>query len=260
MLQNERRRVIKKTGNSLGSVNRMGNCNPVIGISSSVVDHGDIPSVHVHQKYITSVIQAGGVPVVIPLGDDEMAKIIVSKCDGIILSGGEDVDPHSYGEDPDPKLRKTNAARDEMELAVVKYAKEHKKPLFGICRGIAMLNAALGGTVIQDIEKNDDEAIKHYQKAERPNPTHEITVSEGSKLEGILGSRTVRVNSMHHQAAGQLAPDVIATAKASDGVVEAIEGTDKDWYVLAVQWHPEEMAAEDEAMHNLFKTFIDECK
>jgi len=238
----------------------MENSKPVIGISSSVVDHGDIPSVHVHEKYISSVIQAGGVPIVIPLGDDEVARIIVSKCDGIILSGGEDVDPHSYGEDPDPKLRKTNGARDEMELSVVKYAKEHKKPLFGICRGIAMLNAALGGTVIQDIEKNDADAIMHYQKADRPNPTHEITVIEGSKLEGILGSTTVRVNSMHHQAVGELAPNVKAAAKSSDGVVEAIEGTDTEWYVLAVQWHPEEMAAEDEAMHKLFKTFVDECR
>jgi putative glutamine amidotransferase len=238
----------------------MDDTKPVIGISSSVVDHGDIPSVHVHQKYISSVIQAGGIPVVIPLVDDEMAKVIVSKCDGFILSGGEDVDPHSYGEDPDPKLRKTSGKRDEMELAVVKYAKENKKPVFGICRGIAMLNAALGGTVTQDIESNYENPIKHYQTADRPNPTHEIMIEKGSKLQNIFGTETVRVNSMHHQAVGKLADGLVATAKATDGIIEGIEGTDNEWYALAVQWHPEEMAAQDEAMHNLFKTFVGKCK
>jgi putative glutamine amidotransferase len=238
----------------------MDQSKPVIGITSSVVDHGDIPSVHVHQKYISSVIQGGGIPVVIPLVDDEAAKTLVSKCDGFILSGGEDVDPHSYGEDPDPMLRKTNGARDQMELSVVKYAEESKKPVLGICRGIAMLNAALGGTVMQDIESQYEDPIKHYQTADRPDPTHVVEVSQGSELARIFGTDSVRVNSMHHQAVGTLADTLSATATAPDGIVEGLEGTYEDWYVLAVQWHPEEMAAEDEAMHKLFKTFIEKCR
>ena len=237
----------------------MTNNKPVIGITSSVVNHGEIPSVHLHEKYITSVTNADGIPVVLPIGsDEEMVNTWVTMCDGFILSGGEDVDPNSYDADPEPELRKTKGDRDETEIALVKAAIHQQKPIFAICRGIAMLNAALGGTIIQDIESNNDDAIKHYQTAARPDATHEISINEGSRLHKLIGSSKGRVNSMHHQAVGDLATNLISVAVAPDGVIEAVEGKDINSMVLGVQWHPEEMASEDEGMHNLFVNLVEE--
>ncbi len=232
---------------------------PVIGITSSVVDHNGIPSVHLHEKYILSVIEAGGIPLVIPLGTKEMTSVWISKCDGIILSGGEDVDPYSYGSDPAPGLRKTIRQRDTTEISMIKEACKVKKPIFAICRGIAMLNAALGGTVVQDIETDIKEPIKHYQTAARPNATHDITISADSQLYEIVGSSKTQVNSMHHQAIGEIAPTLKSVAYAPDGVVEALEGKVKKPMILGVQWHPEEMALENKIMLRLFENFIKEC-
>lgn len=233
---------------------------PVIGITSSVVDHNGIPSVHVHDKYIRSVIEAGGIPLVIPIGPEDMSGVWVSKCDGIILSGGEDVDPYSYGADPEPGLRKTIRQRDTTELSLIENACREKKPILAICRGIAMLNAALGGTVIQDIETELKEPIKHYQTAARPNATHDISISEDSLLYEIVGSAKTQVNSMHHQALGKIAPSLKSVAHAPDGVVEAVEGIDRQQpMMLGVQWHPEEMAMENKIMLKIFKKFVNEC-
>ncbi|MFC0273547.1 gamma-glutamyl-gamma-aminobutyrate hydrolase family protein [Metabacillus herbersteinensis] len=234
---------------------------PIIGITSSVVNHGEIPSAHLHEKYIASVTNAGGIPVVLPIGrDEEMVNTWVTMCDGFILSGGEDVDPNSYNANPEPELRKTRSDRDETELLLVKSAIDQQKPIFAICRGIAMLNAALGGTIIQDIETTIENPIKHYQTAARPDATHEISINEGSRLHNLIGSYKARVNSMHHQAVGDLAPDLVSVAVAPDGVIEAVEGKCSDSVVLGVQWHPEEMASEDESMHRLFVNLVEECQ
>ncbi|WP_017729421.1 gamma-glutamyl-gamma-aminobutyrate hydrolase family protein [Halalkalibacterium ligniniphilum] len=234
---------------------------PVIGISSSVVDHNGIPSVHLHEKYILSVQEAGGIPFVIPLGPKEMTEIWVSMCDGLILSGGEDVDPFSYGSNPEPGLRKTKRQRDTTENHLIEAAYKEEKPIFAICRGIAMLNTALGGTVIQDIETAIEEPIKHYQKAARPTPTHDVTVSENSMLYDLVGSSNIQVNSMHHQAIGKIAPALQAVAHAPDGVVEAVEGKESQKpMIIGVQWHPEEMALENETMLRIFERFVRECK
>lgn len=228
---------------------------PVIGITSSIVNHNHIPSVNLHERFIHSVIEAGGVPIVIPIGTDEMTEVWTSICDGIILSSGEDVDPNSYNANPVPKLQKTNGKRDKTEIALVKNAQKRKIPILAICRGITMLNVALGGTVIQDIETNNPHAINHYQQAERPEPTHEIQIDDDSRLYKIVNNSKMRVNSMHHQAIDKLAPVLKKVAIAPDGVIEAVEGA----LILGVQWHPEEMASEDPSMAYLFKDFISQC-
>ncbi|MCM3760964.1 gamma-glutamyl-gamma-aminobutyrate hydrolase family protein [Alkalihalobacillus oceani] len=233
---------------------------PIIGISSSVIDHNAIPSVHVHQKYIEAVSEAGGIPLVIPLGSKEKIEAWVSICDGLILNGGEDVDPRSYGAQPDPALRKTKAARDETEIQLVKEAVKKKKPVFGICRGIAMMNAALGGTVLQDIETLHDQPINHYQKAARPEATHDVLIERNSRLYEYLKKEQVRVNSMHHQAIGKLAPTLKKVGQAKDGIIEAVQETEEaPSYLLGVQWHPEEMAKDDRLMKSLFEHFIEAC-
>ncbi|WP_117170481.1 gamma-glutamyl-gamma-aminobutyrate hydrolase family protein [Paraliobacillus sediminis] len=232
---------------------------PVIGITSSNVTHNKLPSINLHEKYIQAIVTAGGVPVVIPTGPKDMAEVWVSICNGIILSSGEDVDPYSYHANPEPKLQQTNLKRDLMEIDLVKSAQQQNKPLLGICRGITMLNAALGGTVIQDIETANSKAIKHYQQSDREDPTHDVQIKEGSLLYKILNDTKIRVNSMHHQSINKLAPNLITVATALDGVIEAVEGPSDAPFMLGVQWHPEEMAHVDSRMQDLFQVFVHAC-
>ncbi|UOQ91972.1 gamma-glutamyl-gamma-aminobutyrate hydrolase family protein [Halobacillus shinanisalinarum] len=233
---------------------------PVIGITSSTVNHNNIPSINLHERYIRSVIQAGGIPAVIPTGTEEgMAEVWCSICSGIILSSGEDVDPNSYQAEPYPKIQKTNGKRDKLEIELVKNAQKQTKPILALCRGITMLNAALGGTVLQDIETNNSNAINHYQQAARPEPTHEIQIDNQSRLYQIFNRSNIRVNSMHHQAIDQLAPNLKPVAFAPDGIIEAVEGVNGTSLLWGIQWHPEEMASEDPSMVQLFKEFVTEC-
>lgn len=232
---------------------------PIIGITSSSVNHNNIPSVNLHEKYIQAVIDAGGIPVVIPTGTKELSEAWVYMCGGIILSSGEDVDPNSYHANPEPRLQETNEKRDLTEMDLVKYAQIQNKPILAICRGITMLNAALGGTVIQDIEKANPNAIKHYQQSARPDPTHDVQIEQSSRLYQIIRNSKIRVNSMHHQSIKELAPNLNAVAVAPDGVIEAIEGTNDSRFLMGVQWHPEEMAIKDLNMQRLFQAFIQSC-
>ncbi|WP_216828652.1 gamma-glutamyl-gamma-aminobutyrate hydrolase family protein [Alkalihalobacterium elongatum] len=228
---------------------------PVIGITSTVEKHNNLSSVHVHEKYIEAVLQAGGVPIVIPIGPVEMVKDWVAICDGIILSSGEDVDPYHFGATPHPLLQKTYNKRDQLEIELVKKA---QKPILAICRGISILNVAFGGTLLQDIEASNQEAIKHFQLAERPEATHQIKINEDSWLYDVLKVTNTRVNSMHHQAIDKIAANFKVVANATDGVIEAIEGVGAS-FMVGIQWHPEEMASNDPNMAELFKAFIAKC-
>lgn len=232
---------------------------PIIGISSTIEKHNNIPSVHLHEKFVRAVINGGGIPIVIPIGTDELAERTVSLCDGIILSSGEDIDPASYQANPAPQLQKTNLKRDKVEYALITYALKQQKPILAICRGLPMLNAALGGTVIQDIQTYMPNAINHFQQAERPEATHDIQIDIGSRLYQVFQSSKIRVNSMHHQAIDVLAHSLKIVASAPDGVIEAVEGMIEKPLLWGVQWHPEEMAVEDPSMVRLFKEFVAEC-
>ncbi|MFC7370245.1 gamma-glutamyl-gamma-aminobutyrate hydrolase family protein [Fictibacillus iocasae] len=232
---------------------------PIIGITSSTQKHNGLDSVSVHQKYVDSVITAGGIPFVLPIGNRETAKKSAEFCDGILLSGGEDLNPVSYDETPHPDVGKVNSKRDDFEIALVKYTREQKKPIFAICRGIASLNVALGGKLIQDVHSQLEKSIKHYQEAARGEVTHHVKVEKESLLHEITGQDELQVNSFHHQAVGRLADELKVSAKAPDGVIEAIEGKSRNPMMLAVQWHPEEMAHENEDMHKLFKAFVQEA-
>ncbi|MFC7061503.1 gamma-glutamyl-gamma-aminobutyrate hydrolase family protein [Halobacillus seohaensis] len=232
---------------------------PTIGITSSIVSHNNIPSVNLHERYIKTIIQSGGIPIVIPVGTNEMSEVWVSLCDGIILSGGEDVDPYSYQEHPGPKIQKTNRDRDEIEIELVKSARKQNKPIFAICRGVTMLNVALGGTLIQDIETSIPNAINHYQQAERPEATHEVKIEESTRLYRIFNRPKIRVNSFHHQAIDKLAPSLKKVAIAPDGVIEAVEGIDESFLMLGVQWHPSELTNGNPSMLRLYEEFINEC-
>ncbi|WNF38674.1 gamma-glutamyl-gamma-aminobutyrate hydrolase family protein [Bacillaceae bacterium IKA-2] len=232
---------------------------PIIGISSSFEKHNNTPSVHLHEKYVRAVIAGGGIPIVIPIVTGEMVERLVTMCDGIILSGGEDIDPVSYQANPIPQLQKTNLKRDKIEIELINHGFKKQKPILAICRGLPMLNVAFGGTVIQDIQTSIQNSINHFQQAERPEATHDIQIDVGSRFYQIFQMSKIRVNSMHHQAIGVLAPSLKIVATAPDGVIEAVEGINEASLIWGVQWHPEEMAEENSSMDRLFKEFVAEC-
>jgi len=233
------------------------NKKPVIGITGAYVNHNDyMEGVYVHHDYHKCVADNGGIPIILPYINPEVALETLSLCDGIILSGGEDVDPKFYDEDPHPQLGSTTPERDFVEIAMVKYALENNIPLLAICRGVQILNVALGGTLVQDIPSQVNEPIQHSQIVNRSRDTHWVTISNNSKLYQLIGSERVRVNSLHHQAIGHVANDLRVVAKSSDGIVEAVEYIHPTTFTIGVQWHPESMANTNEQMNKIFVEFI----
>jgi len=174
---------------------------------------------------------------------------------GLVLTGGEDVDPALYGEKRHEKVRSVNAARDATEAALIEAAKSRGKPVLAICRGIQILNVALGGTLVQDIPSHVDTPIAHDEDSPRDARSHEISVEPGSLIAKAVGTEHLTVNSFHHQSVKRVAAGMRVTARSRDGVIEGLEATD-DWWVLAVQWHPEEMTDSPEPWdRGLFKAF-----
>jgi putative glutamine amidotransferase len=234
------------------------NKKPIIGITGAYVKHTDhMEGVYVHHDYHNSVASNGGIPVILPYINSELAMEMVQLCDGIIISGGEDVDPSLYGQDPHPQLGPTIPQRDVVEIALVHYALEHNIPLLGICRGLQIINVALGGTLIQDIPSQVKEPIKHTQIVDRSRDTHWVMVSKDSKLYEMMGTDRIRVNSLHHQALDILSNDLRIVAQSSDGIIEAVEYTRyPTTFTVGVQWHPESMVKTNKQMNHLFAEFI----
>ena len=207
---------------------------PVIGITANYNDGNSMLA----DGYYKKVVAAGGVPLLIPPLDDTDAIInTLDRIDALILSGGGDYNPLFCGEEPSPRLHSINGERDLPELLITRLAYNRQIPMLGICRGIQTLAMALGGTVRQDIADTDG-LIKHSQDANRNVPTHSVSVCEDSVLHNIYGSRTIYVNSFHHQAVGEPGERFRVVASSCDGVVEAIESTEMK-SIIGVQWHPE---------------------
>ncbi len=230
---------------------------PVIGITgvARLVDGSERTGVN--SAYVASVLRAGGLPLILsPLIPLEMVASATDKLDGVLLTGGEDVSPDAYGAAPHPALGIVDPRRDDLELAVIRAAHTRSIPILGICRGIQLLNIALGGTLWQDLAAERPQSLPHNQAAGRTARTHPVTVVSGSRLASAVGDGRLEVNSFHHQAIRDLAPSLIATATALDGLVEGVEIADGGW-LLAVQWHPEEFYAEPSAPdHGLFTALI----
>lgn len=229
---------------------------PIIGVTMTT-NNGQYC---INEVYVKSVLQAGGIPVNIPFGTGSCAEQLLEKLDGLLFTGGVDVHPHYFHEEPHIHLGEIMQERDEVEMALLKGAVEKKVPILGICRGIQMLNVAMGGTLYQDIQSQYEQtAILHSQKAARKEPTHYVHIKKESKLYNIIGEEKIRVNSFHHQALKEVPEMFEITARASDNIIEAIELKDYP-YCLGVQWHPEEMAvAHDDSAKQLFKSFIEAC-
>lgn len=212
------------------------------------------------RDYCEALIGAGATPVHIPLvPDSSYIADVVAELDGILLPGSDtDVDPERYGEQPLPKLGTVIPDKDETDLLVLEAAETNRLPIFAICYGMQLLNVFRGGSLIQDIDSQMEEAIQHRQGLPLDRRSHSISVEAGSLLDKLLSVDvgTVKVNSHHHQAIGKLGKDLKATAFTSDGVVEAIEGTDPSRFVFGAQWHPEIDWQNDALSISLFEKFV----
>lgn len=212
-----------------------------------------------NSAYVKALESAGLIPLVVPpLSSNDSVAEIVSRVDGVLLTGGEDVEPSLYGQPRSPHCGESNIARDHTEIALVRAAQESRKPLMAICRGPQLLNVALGGTLIQDIPSEIPNALQHEDRADRAGRVHEVSIEPGSMLAKAVGANHITVNSLHHQAVRDIAPLLKATAHAPDGIIEGLESKSDDWWVLAVQWHPEEMNDSPEPWdRGIFKAFAD---
>lgn len=239
---------------------------PIIGVTATLKEDLDSVAhrplgffVRADLDYVEGVRGGGGAPVVLP-PIVEMAGEMVRNIDGLLLSGGSDLDPSYYGEEPLPELDVTIPERDAFEMALLEHALEREIPVLGICRGLQVINVALGGTLYQDLPSQvaANGLIAHRQQSPKWQWTHEVEVSGGSNIARIMEAGELRVNSYHHQAIKDLAEDLVAVAHASDGVIEAVEYPDlsRQWLV-GVQWHAEAMRdAESPEHRNLFSAHV----
>lgn len=231
---------------------------PLIGVTANFSEG----QLQLAPGYFRSVEAAGGIPVIIApkrMPNANMS-LLLDRIDGLLLSGGADINPILVGEDPVPALHGINTERDLFELTLTRLAYNRQIPMLGICRGIQVLAAALGGTIMQDIATSlpHTQLIKHSQDADRATATHFVEAVEGSRIAELLGKRFA-VNSFHHQAVGQCGPRFRITAQSADGVIEAIESTEMK-SIIGVQWHPECFIAEgDTCMMPLFQQFVNDA-
>ncbi|WP_432402515.1 gamma-glutamyl-gamma-aminobutyrate hydrolase family protein [Wukongibacter sp. M2B1] len=208
----------------------------------------------VSHNYIKSVYLAGGIPILIPLVDDkEFSKEYLETIDGIIFSGGDDISPLSYGENPIRHVQTICQERDEFEIEFFLEALKLNMPILGVCRGMQLMNVGLGGNLYQDINSEIENSLGHFPQGTSPhNLYHQIKIDEESKLFDIFRKTEIKVNSFHHQAVKKRAKDLKETAWASDGIIEAIEHEDRD-FVVGVQWHPEDLTIHHPVFLKLFR-------
>ena len=239
---------------------------PIIGITGTLKE--DVETVaerplgrflRADLDYVEGVVGAGGVPVVLPpVGDERVAGAVVRSLDGLLLSGGSDLDPGYYGEEAALELGPTLPERDTFEMALVGLALRRGIPVFGICRGMQVLNVALGGTLYQDLPSQwDGDVLKHRQATPKWQPSHEVEVRADSYIAEVMGREVVKVNSYHHQGIKDLAEGLVATGHSTDGVIEAVEANDfSERWLLGVQWHAEAMRGAGPPQESLFEAHV----
>jgi putative glutamine amidotransferase len=238
------------------------NFQPLVGISGGLIrtNEWSPPVVGHRQSYVEAVLQAGGLPVVLPpLTDLRALRTLYERLDGVLLSGGDDIDPVRYGEAPHPRLGAVSPERDTAELLLARWAIADGTPLLGICRGLQVINVARGGTLWQDLPSDHPEGLDHYASATLRRwdaIDHPVALAEGSRLAGLLGTTAIGLSSLHHQAVKRLGAGLRAVGYAPDGVVEAIEG-DGEAFVVGVQGHPETLwQATEPRWRWLFAAFV----
>jgi putative glutamine amidotransferase len=232
---------------------------PLIGITTYRQPHlQGFPLISIAEAYVQAVFQAGGIPVLIPLGiPDHQLQDLLTRLDGILFSGGGDIDPDRFGADPHPEVSFVDSDRDRIEIQLVLDAVQRGTPFLGICRGIQTVNVALGGTLYTHIPDQRPSGVHHPYIEGNPRDylAHSVQVQPETRLFNILGQSSLQVNSMHHQGIERPAPGTLVTAHAPDGLIEAIELSDHR-FGIAVQWHPEWLTGQA-PMRALFRAFVE---
>ncbi|MGL4848039.1 MAG: gamma-glutamyl-gamma-aminobutyrate hydrolase family protein [Clostridium sp.] len=237
----------------------------IIGISCNIAKARDCEAFpgftvqRIFTEYVEAITLAGGVPLLIPITDNlDVIKNQIDAIDGLLITGGYDINPLEYNEEPLKGLGITSNKRDFCEFNLLKYATSKNIPFLGICRGHQLLNVFNGGTLFQDMNSMDNFFVNHLQTGEPNKGFHTVSISKSSNLFNIFGEE-YSVNSFHHQSVKDLAPGFNVSAKSKDGCIEAIEKIDENNFFMGVQWHPEIMAKDDSKTLDLFKYFISKC-
>jgi len=230
---------------------------PLIGVSTSITVGANPERAYVNSAYLHAVQQAGGVPVALPpqLSSASMRQL-AGELHGLLLTGGGDMDPALFGEAPHATLYDVAPARDTLETSVLHVALDRGVPVLAVCRGLQVLNVALGGSLHQDVGTDPGTQMPHSQKEPRDQPTHKVKLTPGCRLAETLGADELEVNSMHHQAIKRLGRGLTAVAWAPDQIVEGAEIDDPSRFVLGVQWHPEELVGHSEPARRLFAALV----
>jgi len=239
---------------------------PVIGICcdtrlSTPADPRLVPleQEFLNRDYVRSVVEAGGAPVLLPCrGDQDVIAALLECVDGLVISGGDDMDPRHYRQEPVPGLERIDPLRDQLDLALIPAALERQVPMLCICRGLQSLNVILGGTLYQDIPSQVPEAVRHRQRAPWGYPTHLVTLAADSRIARVMGATEVDANSFHHQGIRDLGEGLKATGHTADGLVESVELPSHP-FCLGVQWHPEHMTPQHYHACALFAALIGAC-
>lgn len=234
---------------------------PPVAVTATTAIFRGVPRTRANVSYVMAARQAGLLPYILPvLGPEDADALLEGMC-GLILTGGEDVDPAHYGAPRHPALGEVHAARDAFELALVRAARERRLPTLAICRGVQVANVAMGGTLVQDLPSERPSAIGHEGGADRAARVHPVAVDAESRLARALGTAALTTNSFHHQALAAVAAGLRVVATAPDGVIEAVEGTTDDWWIVGVQWHPEELTTTPEPWEReLFASFAAQAR
>ncbi len=237
---------------------------PIIGITTfrEKREKGEYNAINF--GYAEAIIAAGGIPLFIPIMSEELTMEMLESdvLDGVIFSGGEDVAPRYYGEDPILQIAGTDTKRDEMEFKLLEEACRRNIPVLGICRGHQLINVAFDGTLYQDIDTQVQSAMGHHPKTiNRDELFHSVSIKKDSLIHDIFETEKIYVNSFHHQGVKKLGKGLKATAFSCEGVVEAFEAIDmKDRFILGIQWHPENLINRYPEFLGIFKAFVDRAK
>lgn len=238
----------------------MENKKPVIGLTSSFMIHEEMELVFLAHSYFDAIRHFGGIPLLIPvMATEEELTCLVDMCDGLLLTGGNDIDPVLFGENILNDTVVIAPERDSQEGKLIDMALERHLPILGICRGIQMLNVHLGGTLYQDIPSQIPSEVSHRMEKPYHRASHDCVLESGTPLHTLCGRSAIGVNSHHHQSIKDLAPGFVCMGRCSDGVVEAMYDPHKP-FCWGVQWHPERIWDIEDSSAKIFEAFINACK
>lgn len=231
---------------------------PIVAVTATSEAGRRYEEIRVHRAYTDAILAAGLVPLVVPPMAQDAIAAIMDTVSGLVLTGGDDLDPSLFGAARHPATSDAHELRDRCEIALAREAAARRMPVLAICRGVQVLNVAMGGTLVQDIPSEIPGSLQHSAETARSERVHEVTIDAGSRLGGIVQAAKITTNSFHHQSVGRLANGLKTVGESPDGVIEAVECSDRGWWAVGVQWHPEELTRTAEDWdRKLFAAFAD---